>query len=276
MCTQYINLQSGTVSLYIWRTIKILVKLLPVYIRWPTAQQRLEIDPPTRVFRHCIGFLDGSEVALRYKPMVDPEAYYSRKGFYGFNLQAICDWDHRFLWVAMGHTASAHDSPAFKYTPFYKNIGNLFNDEEYILADKAYALEKHIITPYKGRIARDPVHSAFNYALSVPRVKIEHAFGILKARWPSLTEIPVRIGENERSGHEKVLYWTIACVVLHNMLAGMGDNESWLEETVAQNSGGEYAENHNNHHRARGREGEGGREGIERRNNLRDLVAMLE
>ena len=37
-----------------------------------------------------------------------------------FNLQAICHWNRRFIWVSMGHTASAHDSTVFKSTLLYK------------------------------------------------------------------------------------------------------------------------------------------------------------
>lgn len=82
----------------------------------------------------------------------------------------------------MGHTASAHNSTMFKSTPWYNNISKYFNYEEYILADKAYSLERHIITPYKDPIGKRQSHSAFNAALSASRVKIEHAFRILKAR----------------------------------------------------------------------------------------------
>jgi len=39
---------------------------------------------------------------------------------------------------------------------------------EYILADKAYKLDKHIITPYK-----------LPKAHSKERIRIEHAFGVL-------------------------------------------------------------------------------------------------
>lgn len=38
-----------------------------------------------------LGFLHGTNTVLRYKPMVDPEAYFSRKETYGFNLQEICN-----------------------------------------------------------------------------------------------------------------------------------------------------------------------------------------
>ena len=274
-----LNIGKGTVSLYTWRTIKILVKLLPVYVRWPTARQREEINPPTNVFRHCIGFLDGSGIILRYKPTIDPQSYYSHKGFYGFNLQAICDWNSKFLWVAMGHTASAYDSRAFKFIALYHNIKNSFSQNEYILADKAYALEEHVITPYKGAISREPIHSAFNYALSVPRVKIEHAFGILKARWPSLRDVPIRIGEDVDAGHLKVLYWTISCVVLHNMLASMKDDELWLAELAAQEISRHEPEQPGDRDGERERDRDHNRDnaqtrGTVRRNTLRDLVAI--
>jgi hypothetical protein len=66
----------------------------------------------------------------------------------------------------------------------------------YILADKAYQVDKHIITPYKLPVARQPSYKAFNKALSERRIKIEHAFGVLKARWSSLKSLPVRIGDD--------------------------------------------------------------------------------
>lgn len=123
--------------------------------------------------------------------MDDPEAYFTRKKNYGFNLQAICDWSGRFIWVSMGQTARVHDSHVFKTTDLYRNPYKYFDPEEYLLADKAYALNRHLIIPYKEPAASQPENAAFNYQLSIPRVKIEHAFGVLKARWPTLRNIPV-------------------------------------------------------------------------------------
>jgi hypothetical protein len=42
-------------------------------------------------------------------------------------------------------------------------------NDEYILADKAYQVDKHIITPYKLPVARQPSYKAFNKALSEHR-----------------------------------------------------------------------------------------------------------
>jgi len=46
------------------------------------------------------------------------------------------------MWASMGHIASAHDSTAFKSTPL---INKCFDHEEFVLADNAYALERHAL-----------------------------------------------------------------------------------------------------------------------------------
>ena len=92
--------------------------------------------------------------------MIDPEAYFSPKKNYGFNLQAICDWSGRFIWVSMGHTASVYDSTTFKSTALYRGLETYFDLEEYVLADKAYSLERDVITPYKEPASREPANSA--------------------------------------------------------------------------------------------------------------------
>ena len=188
------NIAQGTTWKYAWRTITLLARLLGDYVRWPIRGTR---HGNHDIFRHCIGFLDGSNIVLRDRPMLDPEAYLSRNQNYGFNLQAICDWNGKFIWMYMGHTASAHDSTAFKSTDIYRNSSTYFDPEEYILADKAYALERHVITSYEEPTSRETENTAenaaFNKQFSTARVKIAHAFGVLKARWPTLRNIPVCI-----------------------------------------------------------------------------------
>ena len=83
-----LNIGYGTVWTYTWRTAELLYKLIPDYIRWP---QHPRDSHGHRIFRDCIGFLDGSDIVLRYKPMIKWHDYFSRKKHYGFNLQAICN-----------------------------------------------------------------------------------------------------------------------------------------------------------------------------------------
>ena len=178
----------------------------------------------------------------------------------------------------MKYTASMSDSKAWKSTGLYRKMNTNFEPEEYILADKAYALERHVITPFKNPAARQPVNATFNYELSKPRVKIEHAFGILKARWPSLNELPLRIGLNEKRGHQRVHYWTMACLVVHNLLHSMRDDETWLQAEIEREQAagnhqdidgdgdGDEQENYT----------EAQRIGATRRDELRNLVASLQ
>ena len=115
-----LNIGHGTVWKYAWRVIKLLStsSLIDQHIRWPAKDMRGVGHP---IFRRCVGFLDGSNIILREKPLVDPEAYFTRKKNYGFNLQAICDWQGQFIWTSMGHTAGVHDSRALKATDLYRN-----------------------------------------------------------------------------------------------------------------------------------------------------------
>jgi DDE superfamily endonuclease len=185
-----LNIGKGTIQTYLFRTVNLLASLSHEYVCWPAAELRHRLQQQAQrhneVFANCVGYLDGSEIRLRYRPMKDPEAYFSRKKIYGFNLQGICDQEGRFTYAHAGYTASAHDSTAFKGTPFYERRKELVSSNEYILADKAYQLDKHVKTPYKLPIASRPAYKAFNKAHSKERIRIEHAFGVLKARWPSL------------------------------------------------------------------------------------------
>ncbi|KAF8456859.1 hypothetical protein BDZ91DRAFT_666739, partial [Kalaharituber pfeilii] len=74
-----------------------LAQLMPEYIQWSTEAERNQKHHD--IFSLCIGFLDGSNIILRDKPKNDPEAYFLQKKNYRFNLQAICNWEGRFIWV---------------------------------------------------------------------------------------------------------------------------------------------------------------------------------
>jgi DDE superfamily endonuclease len=237
-----LNIGKGTIQSYLWRTVNLLAVLSREYIRWPAADLRRQqrAQQANDVFGNCVGYLDGSEIPLRDRPLKDPEAYFSRKKVYGFNLQAICNQKGEFTYAYAGCTASTHDSTAFKASSFYQQRQELMNNDEYILTDKAYQLDKHIITPYKQPIARQPSYKAFNKAHSKQRIRIEHAFGVLKARWSSLRSLPIRIRDDVQKDHTRVIRWTMACLVLHNFLSLRGEDDDWLEATIEDEEGSDH------------------------------------
>ena len=177
--------------------------------------------------------------------------------------------------IELLHTLLSEYSPAWKSTALYQSIGSYFHPEEYLLAYKAYALERNIITPYKEPASGQSPNAAFNYALSIPRVKIEHAFGVLKARWSTLYEMPIRIGADREEGHRRVHNWTMACLVLHNILHSMKDDETWLQAQVKRQEALEIR-NNRLEEQLEGSNAEAKQAGITRRTELRNLVNLLQ
>ena len=100
-----------------------------------------------------------------------------------------------------------------------------FCQNQYLLADSAYANSQHTIPAYKGRALEDLDIKKFNTYLAKSRVRNEHAIGILKGRWSSLREM-----WNQLQSPKELNYfidWVIVCVLLHNMLAKIDDE--WID-----------------------------------------------
>lgn len=145
-------------------------------------------------------------------------------------MQVICDVDKRIISIHVGCPGSCADSSVFKRMQVYKDPRRHFAPGEYLLADSAYGLSKFCIPAFKAPATKKLENAAFNYCLAKSRVRNEHCIGILKGRWASLREMrqPIR-----RTKDMQILVdWVIACCVLHNMLAQIGDiwEERYIEK----------------------------------------------
>ena len=100
-----------------------------------------------------------------------------------------------------------------------------FGQNQYLLADSAYTNTTYTIPAYKGQALENPDIKKFNTYLAKSRVRNEHAIGILKGHWSSLREMRNQL----RSPKElnSLIDWVIVCVILHNMLAKIGDK--WID-----------------------------------------------
>lgn len=71
------------------------------------------------------------------------------------------------------------------------------------------------------------------------RVRIEHCFGRLKERFPSLKEMRIRMNSNESI--EYICKWVTVCCIIHNMALPLGNenifnvNMNDCDETVENN-----------------------------------------
>ena len=93
-------------------------------------------------------------------------------------------------------------------------------------------------------------------------------FGVLKVHWPTLYNIPVQIKRDRERGHKQVINWTTICVGLHNILNRLKDDQIWLDIQIEQQE-----ENNNNAERECNTETK--QVGTRRREDLRNLVALL-
>ena len=88
-------------------------------------------------------------------------------------------------------------------------------------------MTEYTIVPFKrsakpGVKARlSPEKKLFNRTLSGLRVSVEHCIGRLKARFPSLRNLPHRIRSKDDVG--VCLRWIGSCVILHNLLIDLDD-----------------------------------------------------
>ena len=100
-----------------------------------------------------------------------------------------------------------------------------FSENQYLLADSAYKNDQHMVTVIKGPRGETVNGLNFNYCAAQSRVRVEHAIGILKGRWSFLREVQNQM--HSESEAKTLGKWVYAAIVLHNLLANLGDQ--WTE-----------------------------------------------
>ena len=131
------------------------------------------------IINGCIGAIDGWVVKIR-KPRRwkdldggDPASFFSRKGFFGINVQAIVDRKKRILYRNIIHRGAEHDSTAFKNSNFYqwlmKNWEILAEKKFYFIGDSAYAIKSFLITPFDNAVHGTPEDN-YNFFHSSSRI----------------------------------------------------------------------------------------------------------
>lgn len=117
--------------------------------------------------------------------------YHSRKSFYSFHAQAICDADYKFRWMSCMSPGATHDSTAFACTrlsrmlmdPDHGLTAALTADGHCIVDDKPYTASEVLAVPWPGCGRGDRWKGGYNFYLSSSRIHIEQAFGMLSRRW---------------------------------------------------------------------------------------------
>ncbi|POV97107.1 hypothetical protein PSHT_14764 [Puccinia striiformis] len=181
---------------YFHRFLEVLVTLYPKYVNLTPKEdvsERLS-DPKYHSFKKCLGALDGVMIPITL-PMSQQPAYRNRKGFIAQNVIAVCNFDLKFLYVLAGWEGSAHDSRVIA-DAFNKGLS--IPEGQFYLADAGYALQKGLITPFRGvryhlkeqaTCSLKPANpkELFNLRHASLRNVVERIFGCLKSKFKILT-----------------------------------------------------------------------------------------
>ena len=184
-------------------------------------------ESTNNVMNGCIGALDGWIVKIKCPSQRDnvqnPHSFYSRKGFYGLNVQAIVDKRKRIWFRSIISRGAEHDSTAFKNSSLYKwlldNWTRLARKGFYFVGDSAYSIRSFLLTPYDNALHGTPEDN-YNFFHSSARISVECAFGEIDLRW-GIFWSPLKF-----SLHFNCLIID-ACMRLHNFIV------SWVKRHCA-------------------------------------------
>lgn len=222
------NMSRGNMHKHFLQIIKIIVSLKDRYIIWPigmlaykTINDFNNLRGPNG-FPNIIGAVDGMHVPIP-APTNDAASYYNRKGFYSVLLQGTCNAQSVFIDCFIGWPGSSHDSRVWKNSSLYKMLSeneNSIPNNSHLVGDSAYPLDKFIMVPYRDNGHLTRAQKKFNHLLSSKRVVIEHAYGMLQARFRRLKYLHMLL----MSEIKNVI---LACCILHNLCI---NNEDYADE----------------------------------------------
>ena len=216
-----LGISPGSVNNYMKRTTKGLMEIRHDIIKWPDAEERCQISNRMVVkygFKDCVGATDGTLFPLEYKPSHNGEEYFTRKGSYAVHGLLFVDDMAKIRHLMVGRPGSVHDNRVWRNSVVNLHPESHFSEGEYLLGDSAFTASEVMVPAYKKPAKSDmgAYEKFFNTKLAKARIKTEHAIGLVKARFPRLKKIRVKVKTTRCM--EKIVKQVISCAVLHNML----------------------------------------------------------
>ena len=164
------------------------------------------------VMAGCVGALDGFLLLIRTPRQNEAP---NTKGFFsghyqrvGINVQAMCDCNLKFLYMAILAPGKSSDLKAYEASKLQPWIEAL-PPWVFVAADNAYVCSEHLLTPFYGSQRNEPQYDSHNFYLSQLRIRIEMAFGLLVTKWRILMMTLSTLLANTYKAFN-------ACCVLHN------------------------------------------------------------
>ncbi|KAJ8963523.1 hypothetical protein NQ314_005565 [Rhamnusium bicolor] len=104
------SISKSSLHISFQRVVKALNNVAAQIIKWPNADDREEIQQQfysSGQIPGCVGAIDGTYIPIK-APTKNPEVYINRKCFYGITLQAICDYNRKFIDIFLGNLQAHH------------------------------------------------------------------------------------------------------------------------------------------------------------------------
>jgi hypothetical protein len=188
--------------------------------------------------RGIVGAIDGVHVPIK-KPQESKGEYVNRKGWHSYNVQAVCDERGLFIDVMIGSPGCMNDIGNLYLSELYRTRCHSIPAGHFIVGDGGYVLLPWLMIPYQTPQTNTVERSYYNKALSQQRVKIEQAFGRLKARWRKL------LTRMDMDNQEHAQLFIASAFLLHNFCERGGADVLSAEELNAAAATHEPAQPHN-------------------------------
>ncbi|XP_037952257.1 putative nuclease HARBI1 [Teleopsis dalmanni] len=208
------HISISTVSAIISRVTHFISSLSDAVIKWPNYTEKLTSSAFFAAqhiggsFEEAIGVLGMTHIRI-IPPKSDKNQYINWKGESTIQVLGICNERNDFIYIFAGLPGAVHVHEVLERSDIYPKLSSLCGDY-YILANSSFACTENIITPYIDNEQLGARQKKFNDKLNASRIIIEHAFTMLKRRFPQLYFCKLK-------GVEKVCHFVRACVVLHNL-----------------------------------------------------------
>jgi hypothetical protein len=146
---------------------------------------------PINMLNGHIGAIDGWFVQTEMPNDQTYQADYHSGHYqlYGLNVQAICNPDLLFLYIAVAGPGKINDNCALSRLRELHNWIQSLHPWCFLSVDGAYGLARRVMIPFNAAELLGEGHKTYNFYLSQLRIRIEMAFGLLMTKWRKLRSL---------------------------------------------------------------------------------------
>ncbi|XP_060882080.1 putative nuclease HARBI1 [Metopolophium dirhodum] len=214
----HIQVHKSSVCRIIKRVSKCIACLRPLFINMPKTQNELQ-EVQIGFYRRCqfpkvIGAIDCTHIKIQSPNSNIGEQFRNRKGYFSFNVQAVCNSKMEIMNIVARWPGSVHDSTIFDNSLLRAQFENNEFKGCFLLGDGGYPCRKYLMTPLLNPTTA--AEKKYQNAQIGTRNVIERVFGVLKRRFPVLS-VGLRIQP------KSALITIVATAVLHNILLKQND-----------------------------------------------------